>query len=135
VRVVVTPAHQAPTGVVLAPERRPALVAWAIENEALISEDEHDNEFRYDRQPVGSLKGLAAHRVASVGTVSKALAPTLRLGWIVCPSWLIGEVAREKRMADRGSPGLDQPALATARGIAFDDANSRRSLDRLSAQA
>jgi GntR family transcriptional regulator / MocR family aminotransferase len=110
--VVVTPAHQAPTGVVLAPERRQALVAWAREADGVIIEDEYDNEFRYDRQPVGSLQGLAPDRVASVGTVSKTLAPALRLGWIVCPAWLIEAVAVEKRVADRGSPGLDQLALA-----------------------
>jgi hypothetical protein len=51
--------------------------------------------------------------VASIGTVSKTLAPTLRLGWVVCPSWLIEAVAQEKPIADRGSPGLDQLALAT----------------------
>jgi GntR family transcriptional regulator / MocR family aminotransferase len=111
--VVVTPAHQAPTGVVLAPERRQALVAWAREADAVIIEDEYDNEFRYDRQPVGCLQGLAPDHVASVGTVSKTLAPTLRFGWIVCPARLIEAVAREKRIADRGSPGLDQLALAT----------------------
>ena len=55
--VVVTPAHQAPTGVVLTPERRQALVAWASEADAVIIEDEYDNEFRYDRQPVGSPGG------------------------------------------------------------------------------
>jgi GntR family transcriptional regulator / MocR family aminotransferase len=99
--------------VVLAPERRQALVAWAREADALIVEDEYDNEFRYDRQPVGSLERLAPDRVASVGTVSKTLAPSLRLGWIVCPAWLIEAVAHEKRIADRGSPGLDQLTLAT----------------------
>jgi GntR family transcriptional regulator / MocR family aminotransferase len=110
--VVLTPAHQAPTGVVLAPERRQALVAWAREADAVIIEDEYDNEFRYDRQPVGSIEGLAPDRVAAVGSVSKSLAPSLRLGWIVCPPWLVEAVAHEKQLADRGSPGLDQLGLA-----------------------
>ena len=111
--VVVTPAHQTPTGVVLAPERRQALVTWAIDTDGLVIEDEYDNEFRYDRQPVGSLEGLAPDRVASIGSVSKTLAPALRMGWIVCPAWLVDAVAGEKRIADRGSPVLDQLALAT----------------------
>jgi GntR family transcriptional regulator / MocR family aminotransferase len=111
--LLVTPAHQVPTGVVLAPERRRALIEWATAADALVIEDEYDNEFRYDRQPVGSLEGLASDRVASIGTVSKTLAPALRLGWIVCPSWLVDALAGEKRMADRGSPRLDQLALAT----------------------
>ena len=111
--VVLTPAHQAPTGVVLGPERRQALVAWAGQVDGLIVEDEYDNEFRYDRQPVGSMQGLAPDRVAAIGTVSKSLAPTLRLGWIVCPGWLVEAVADEKRLDDRGSPGLEQLALAT----------------------
>ena len=110
--VVVTPAHQSPSGVVLAPERRNELVAWANEREATIIEDDYDAEFRYDAEPVGALQGLAADRVALIGTASKALAPTLRLAWIVCPPALVEAVAQEKRLADRGSPGLDQLALA-----------------------
>ena len=110
--LVVTPAHQVPTGVVLAGDRRRALIEWATAADALVIEDEYDNEFRYDRQPVGSLEGLASDRVASIGTVSKTLAPALRLGWIVCPSWLVEAIADEKKMADRGSPRLDQLALA-----------------------
>jgi GntR family transcriptional regulator/MocR family aminotransferase len=110
--VVLTPAHQSPTGVVLAPERRHQLLAWAGDRDATIIEDDYDAEFRYDRDPVGSLQGLSADRVALVGTASKALAPTLRLGWIACPPALVEAVAREKRLADRGSPGLDQLALA-----------------------
>jgi GntR family transcriptional regulator / MocR family aminotransferase len=110
--VVLTPAHQSPAGVVLAPERRHELLAWAGERDATIIEDDYDAEFRYDREPVGSLQGLSADRVALVGTASKALAPTLRLGWIACPPALVEAVAREKRLADRGSPGLDQLALA-----------------------
>ena len=110
--VVLTPAHQWPTGVVLAPRRRLALVAWATEHDATIIEDDYDAEFRYDREPVGALQGLAADRVAALGTVSKSLAPSLRLGWILCPPSLAGEVANEKRRSDRGSPGLEQYALA-----------------------
>ena len=110
--VVLTPAHQTPTGVVLAPQRRQALAAWADEADAVIIEDDYDAEFRYDRQPVGLLQGLAPDRVVSIGTVSKSLAPTLRLGWLVCPTRLVAPVARAKHLADRGSPGLDQLALA-----------------------
>jgi len=110
--VVLTPAHQCPTGVVLAPERRQALVAWAATHDAVIIEDEYDAEFRYDRQPVGSLQGLAPDRVASVGSVSKSLAPGMRLGWVACPARLNELIAEEKRDADRGSPALDQLALA-----------------------
>jgi GntR family transcriptional regulator/MocR family aminotransferase len=111
--VLLTPAHQSPTGVVLAPERRQALVEWAEEVDATILEDDYDAEFRYDREPVGALQGLAPERVAALGTVSKSLAPSIRLGWIVCPPRLADAVAAEKDRADRGSPGLDQLALAT----------------------
>jgi GntR family transcriptional regulator/MocR family aminotransferase len=110
--VVLTPAHQTPTGVVLAPERRQALIAWAGQADAVIIEDDYDAEFRYDRQPVGSMQGLAPDRVATVVSVSKSLAPALRLGWIVCPPWLVEPVAEDKNRADRGSPVLDQLALA-----------------------
>ena len=111
--VVLTPAHQAPTGVVLAPERRQALAAWARERDATILEDDYDAEFRYDREPIGALQGLAPAHVALLGTVSKSLAPTLRLGWIVCPPGLVNDIAEAKELDDRGSPGLDQLALAT----------------------
>jgi GntR family transcriptional regulator/MocR family aminotransferase len=111
--VLLTPAHQFPTGVVLAPERRQAAVDWAVMREATIIEDDYDAEFRYDREPVGVLQGLAPEHVAAVGTVSKSLAPGLRLGWILCPPRLVTAVAEEKELADRGSPGLDQLALAS----------------------
>jgi GntR family transcriptional regulator/MocR family aminotransferase len=111
--VLLTPAHQSPTGVVLAPERRQALAEWSSATGATILEDDYDAEFRYDREPVGALQGLAPDRVAALGTVSKSLAPTLRLGWVVCPPDLVDAVAEEKDLADRGSPGLDQLALAT----------------------
>jgi GntR family transcriptional regulator / MocR family aminotransferase len=110
--VVLTPAHQSPTGALLAPERRQALLAWAADHDATLIEDDYDAEFRYDREPVGALQGLAPERVATLGSVSKTLAPGLRLGWVVCPPKLAEAIAAEKRMEDRSSPALDQLALA-----------------------
>jgi len=110
--VVLTPAHQSPTGVVLAPDRRQALITWAASRDATIIEDDYDAEFRYDREPVGALQGLAPDRVALLGSVSKSLSPALRLGWIVAPPRLSAAVAQNKRLADRGSPVLDQLALS-----------------------
>ena len=110
--VVVTPAHQWPTGVVLAPARRLALIEWATRHDGYIIEDEYDAEFRYDREPVGTLQGLAPDRVISIGTVSKSLAPALRIGWMLCPPDLVEPIARHKHTTDRGTPTLDQIALA-----------------------
>ena len=109
---IVTPAHQTPTGVVLAPERRLALLKWAQNVNGVVIEDDYDSEFRYDKQSVGSLQGLAEDRVVSVGSVSKSLAPAVRLGWVLAPSHLTDRIAGEKRRSDRGSPTLDQLALA-----------------------
>lgn len=110
--VIVTPAHQWPTGVVLAPERRLALIEWAARRDAVVIEDDYDAEFRYDREPVGALQGLAADRVIAIGTVSKSLAPALRIGWLLCPPALLGAIVEHKHLSDRGSPTLDQLALA-----------------------
>jgi GntR family transcriptional regulator / MocR family aminotransferase len=110
--VLLTPAHQSPAGVVLAPDRRQALIEWAVERDATILEDDYDAEFRYDREPIGAMQGLAPDRVVALGTVSKALAPSLRLGWIVCPPALAEAIVEEKERDDRGSPMLEQLALA-----------------------
>ncbi|WP_412539340.1 PLP-dependent aminotransferase family protein [Longispora sp. K20-0274] len=110
--VLVTPAHQYPTGVVLSPARRAALVAWARDTGALIIEDDYDAEFRYDRDPVGCVQGVAPDVTALVGSVSKALAPAVRLGWLLVPPALCGAVTRAKTAADRGGPTLEQLALA-----------------------
>ncbi len=110
--VLVTPAHQCPTGVVMGPERRQALVAWAAEVDGIVLEDDYDAEFRYDRQPVGSLQGLAPDRVLALGSLSKTLAPGIRLGWLLVPPALVGPVVREKHLTSRGAPALDQLALA-----------------------
>ena len=110
--VVLSPTHQFPTGTALAPERRQALLSWADACDATIIEDDYDAEFRYDRDPVGALQGLIPGRVALLGTVSKSLAPGLRLGWIVCPGPILEAVVEDKRLSDRGSPTLEQLALA-----------------------
>jgi GntR family transcriptional regulator/MocR family aminotransferase len=111
--VVVTPAHQSPTGVVLSPARRHALTDWARRSAGYVIEDDYDSEFRYDKEPVGALQGLAPEQVFLLGTASKALAPAVRLGWVHAPSALAAAVAAEKEMSDRGSCMLDQLALAT----------------------
>ncbi|HEX3752812.1 MAG TPA: PLP-dependent aminotransferase family protein [Streptosporangiaceae bacterium] len=109
--VVVTPAHQSPTGVVLSPGRRHALTGWARRGGYVI-EDDYDSEFRYDSEPVGVLQGLAPDQVFLLGTASKSLAPAVRLGWVHAPAPLAAAVADEKEMSDRGSCTLDQLALA-----------------------
>jgi GntR family transcriptional regulator/MocR family aminotransferase len=109
---LVTPAHQWPTGAVLAPERRAALLDWAAANNALVLEDDYDGEYRYDREPVGALQGLGAKHVVYLGSTSKTLAPALRLGWTVLPGGLAATMAEERGWADGGSPVLDQLTLA-----------------------
>jgi GntR family transcriptional regulator / MocR family aminotransferase len=93
--VLLTPAHQFPTGVALHPDRRSAAVDWARASGGLILEDDYDGEFRYDRQPVGALQGLDPEHVVHLGTTSKALAPGLRLGWMALPGSLLAEVDRQ----------------------------------------
>jgi GntR family transcriptional regulator/MocR family aminotransferase len=110
--VVLTPAHQFPTGVVLSSERRAALLEWADDEDALIIEDDYDSELRYDRDAVGALQGLAPERIAYIGSASKRLGPGMRLGWVLSPSWLTGALTYEKALADGGSPVLDQLAMA-----------------------
>jgi len=88
-------------------------MAWAREHDGIVVEDDYDAEFRYDRDPVGALQGLAPDRVVSLGTVSKSLAPALRLGWAVLPPSLVDDVTVAKSVADRGTSGIDQLALAT----------------------
>ncbi len=109
--VVVTPAHQFPTGVGLAPARRTALIEWAARGERLIVEDDFDGEYRYDRVAVGALQGLAPERVLYIGSASKRLAPGLRLGWLLMPSWLAWPLISAKAVEDGGSEVVGQLAL------------------------
>jgi GntR family transcriptional regulator/MocR family aminotransferase len=110
--VILTPSHQWPTGSVLSARNRAAVLRWAAERDAVVIEDDYDAEYRYDRTPVGALQGLAPHRVVYAGSASKTLAPGLRLGWFVLPGHLAEPMAAAKIAADRGSPSLEQLALA-----------------------
>jgi GntR family transcriptional regulator/MocR family aminotransferase len=136
--VLVTPAHQFPVGSVLSGERRRELLAWSRETGGLVIEDDYDAEFRYDREPVRALQGLSPQQVVQLGTVSKTLAPALRLGWLVAPPELADEAAREKRLLDDFSPALDQLTLAElltrgdyARHVRRARATYKRRRDRL----
>src|ERR1700730_8950622 len=94
-------------------ERRGALIAWARDRGALIVEDDYDVEYRFGRDPVASLQGLAPDLVAFVGTTSKTLAPALRLAWVVPPSHLIDDVEDVLLVTGVTPPTLDQIALAS----------------------
>jgi GntR family transcriptional regulator/MocR family aminotransferase len=110
--LILTPSHQWPTGAVLSPDNRAAVLRWAHERDAIVIEDDYDAEYRYDRAPIGAMQGLAPERVVYAGSASKTLAPGLRIGWFALPGHLTGPMAEAKIAADRGSPALEQLALA-----------------------
>jgi GntR family transcriptional regulator/MocR family aminotransferase len=110
--VHVTAAHQFPLGVVLHPERRHELIAWARAVDGLIIEDDYDAEHRYDRPAVGAVQALDPDRVVYQGSASKVLVPGLRIGWMVVPEPLREKVIRRKQYEDMGSDVLHQAAFA-----------------------
>jgi GntR family transcriptional regulator/MocR family aminotransferase len=105
------PAHQFPTGVVLAPPRRRALLDWAAAG-GLVIEDDYDAEYRYDRAPVPAVQASGPDRVAYTGSTSKTLAPGMRLGWLIPPARLHADLVVAKHASDLGSPALPQLVLA-----------------------
>jgi GntR family transcriptional regulator/MocR family aminotransferase len=110
--VLLTPAHQFPTGGPLHPERRATVVDWARARSGLVLEDDYDGEFRYDRKPVGALQGLDPERVIHLGSVSKTLSPAVRLGWMVLPERYVGGVLAAKGEREAWASVLDQLCLA-----------------------
>jgi GntR family transcriptional regulator/MocR family aminotransferase len=110
--VVLTPAHQHPTGVVLSGERRAAVLSWLRGRPAIVIEDDYDAEYRFDRAAIGALQGLDPDRIVYTGSTSKTLAPALRIGWLIVPPSLLPAVIHEKLLADRGTSRVEQYALA-----------------------
>ena len=90
--VLLTPAHHSPMGMPLHPSRRTAVVEWAHRTDGYVLDDDYDGEFRYDRQPIGSLQALSPDRIVYLGSTSKSLSQTLRLGWMVVPDDLMDSV-------------------------------------------
>ncbi|WP_078888597.1 PLP-dependent aminotransferase family protein [Streptomyces sclerotialus] len=109
--VLLTPAHQFPTGVVLGGERRRELMSWATEG-GLIIEDDYDAEHRYDRPPAPALRAMLPEHVCYAGSVSKLLAPALRVGWMLAPTRYRDALVDAKRFADLGNAALPQLVLA-----------------------
>lgn len=109
---LLTPAHQFPLGMTLAPARRRMFAEWAARTGAVLIEDDYDGEFRYDRHPVGAMQALAPDQVVYCGTASKALAPGVRLGWLAVPGRLLDEVTEAARTTGGGPDAVGQLTLA-----------------------
>ncbi len=108
---LLTPRISSPTGVVLAPPRRRALLDWAAAG-GLVIEDDYDAEYRYDRAPVPAVQASGPDRIAYTGSTSKTLAPGMRLGWLIPPARLYADLVAAKHASDLGSPALPQLVLA-----------------------
>jgi GntR family transcriptional regulator/MocR family aminotransferase len=108
----VSPSHQYPLGVTMSLDRRRQLVEWARQANAWIIEDDFDSEFRFEGSPLPSIQGIAAERVVYVGSFSRALFPSLRLGYVIVPDSLVETFQRARALMDRQSPIWEQATLA-----------------------
>ncbi|WP_329216233.1 PLP-dependent aminotransferase family protein [Streptomyces sp. NBC_01485] len=132
--VLLTPAHQFPTGGPLHASRRNAVIDWARARGGVLVEDDYDGEFRYDRKPVGAVQGLDPERVIYVGSVSKSLSPALRLGWMVLPERYVAGVLAAKGEREAWAGVLDQLALADLVASGAYDRHVRRMRQRYRAR-
>ena len=124
---IVTPSHQFPLGVTMSASRRLQLLQWAQQNGSWIIEDDYDSEYRYESSPISSLQGLDNNeRVIYIGTFSKVLFPSLRIGYIVVPRDLLGHFVATRRATDLGSPTLTQEVLAEFIGEGHFERHIRR---------
>ena len=110
--VFITPAHQFPTGVTLSPSRREELLRWAAGTRRIIVEDDYDAEFNLGAAQVGSLQPHDTERIVYLGTTSKILSPTLRLGWIAAPQTLSAALTDMRESSDLGVSVIEQLSLA-----------------------
>jgi GntR family transcriptional regulator/MocR family aminotransferase len=111
--IVVTPSHQFPAGAVMSLARRLELIEYAARQRAWVIEDDYDGEFRYDAHPLAAMQSLDRHgRVIYIGSFSKTLFPSLRLGYMVLPPGLRKAFVAAKWFCDRGCPAIEQGALA-----------------------
>ena len=109
--IYVTPSHQLPLGVTMSLGRRLTLLDWAEQTTACVIEDDYDSEFRFVSRPLSSLQGLSPEHVIYVGTFSKAMFPSLRLGYIVLPKSLVPAFSDSRRSNDFCAPFLTQAAM------------------------
>lgn len=111
--VFVTPSHQFPTGAILSLDRRLALLKWAQRRNAVIVEDDYDGEFHYDGRPLESLQGLDREgRIVYIGTFSRTVFPSLRIGYLIAPASLVSAFTAAKWLSDLHSASLEQQTLA-----------------------
>ncbi|MEU9307868.1 PLP-dependent aminotransferase family protein [Streptomyces sp. NPDC048256] len=132
--VLLTPAHQFPTGGPLHASRRAAVIDWARARGGVLLEDDYDGEFRYDRKPVGAVQGLDPERVIYLGSVSKSLSPALRLGWMVLPERYVDGVLAAKGEREAWASALDQLSLADLIASGAYDRHVRRMRQRYRAR-
>ncbi|MDX3310190.1 MocR-like pyridoxine biosynthesis transcription factor PdxR [Streptomyces sp. NPDC054884] len=128
--VLLTPAHQFPTGGPLHANRRAAVIDWARARGGVVLEDDYDGEFRYDRKPVGAVQGLDPERVIYIGSVSKSLSPALRLGWMALPERYVDGVLAAKGEREAWASVLDQLSLADLIASGSYDRHVRRMRQR-----